>query len=71
MYNDARNHIGMQTPNLKHIDYKDTETLWRFIDAHGRMLPKRKTGITAKNQRRVANAIKRARFMGFLPYISR
>jgi len=61
----------MPTPNLKYVDYKDTETLSRFMDAHGRMLPKRKTGISAKNQRRIANALKRARFMGFLPYISR
>lgn len=61
----------MPTPNLKYIDYKDTETLSQFMDNHGRVLPKRKTGVTAKNQRKITNAIKRARFMGFLPYISR
>ena len=61
----------MQTPNLNTIDYKDTETLKQFIDSYGRILPSRRSGITAKNQRRVANAIKRARFMGFLPYVSR
>ena len=61
----------MATPNLQNIDYKDTETLKQFMDPHGRIISKRKTGITAKNQRRIENAIKRARFMGFLPYISR
>lgn len=61
----------MQTPNLKYVDYKDTETLKQFMDSHGRVLSSKKTGITAKNQRRITNAIKRARFMGFLPYISR
>ena len=56
--------------NIKHIDYKDTEILVKFINPHARILNRRKTGLTAKNQRALANAIKRARFMGLLPYVA-
>lgn len=57
--------------NIKYIDYKDVDILKRFLDNNGRIMPRRKTGITAKNQRQLALAIKRARFMGLLPYIAR
>lgn len=50
------------------IDYKDIKTLSRFVTERGKIVPKRNSGLTAKWQRRVANAIKRARFMGLLPY---
>lgn len=56
--------------NIKYIDYKDTETLKRFINPHGRIQSRKRTGLTAKNQRRVAEAIKRARFMALMPYVS-
>ncbi len=55
--------------NIKHIDYKDTEILHKFLNPHGRILNRRVTGLTAKNQRAVTTAIKRARFMGLMPYI--
>ncbi len=57
--------------NIKHIDYKDTELLRKFINPHGRILGRKHTGVCAKNQRKLAQAIKRARFMGLLPYVSR
>ena len=50
------------------LDYKDTKVLSRFITDRGKIVPKRNSGLTAKWQRKVANAIKRARFMGLLPY---
>jgi len=50
------------------IDYKDTKTLSRFVTDRGKIVPKRNSGLTAKWQRKVAVAIKRARFMGLLPY---
>lgn len=59
------------TPNLKNVDYKDVDTLRRFLSPYGRVLPKRRTGISAKNQRKVARAVKRARHMGLLSYSSR
>ncbi len=57
--------------NIKHIDYKDTEILRKFLNPHGRILARRKTGVTAKNQRKLAEAVKRARFMGLLPFVAR
>ncbi len=57
--------------NIAHIDYKDVEILKKFINPHARMLSKKKTGVSAKNQRKLALAIKRARFMALVPYVSR
>lgn len=56
--------------NIKYVDYKDTETLKNFIDSQGRILGRRKTKLSAKRQREIKNAIKRARFMGLMPYIA-
>ena len=56
--------------NIKYIDYKDTEILKKFINPHGRMIARKRTGITAKYQRQLATAIKRARFLGLLPYVA-
>lgn len=57
--------------NIKYIDYKDVEVLKKFINPHGRMLSGKRTGVSAKNQRQLASAIKRARFMGLLPFVAR
>ena len=51
------------------IDYKDSQKLKRFITEKGKILPRRQTGTCAKHQRTLTNAIKRARFMGLLPYV--
>lgn len=55
--------------NISHIDYKDTQTLRKFLNPHGRMISARRSGVSTRNQRKLSNAIKRARFMGLLPYI--
>ena len=52
------------------IDYKDVELLKRFISANGKIIPRRVTGTRAKYQRMLATAIKRARQMALLPYVS-
>lgn len=57
--------------NIKHIDYKDTDILRKFLNPHGRLMSRRKTGVTATNQRKLATAVKRARYMGLIPYIER
>ena len=57
--------------NIKYIDYKDVETLKKFINPHARMVSKKRSGVASKNQRKLAEAIKRARFMGLLPFIAR
>ncbi len=56
--------------NIKHIDYKDIDILKKFINPHGRIIGRKHTGVSAKNQRKLSLAIKRARFMGLLPYVS-
>lgn len=55
--------------NIQFIDYKDVESLKRFLNPNGRILSRRRTGLTAKNQRSLAEAVKRARFMALLPFI--
>jgi small subunit ribosomal protein S18 len=57
------------TQKLK-IDYKDTDTLRRFITERGKILPRRITGTCAKHQRALAEAIKRARIIALLPFVS-
>lgn len=56
---------------IEHIDYKDVETLRKFLTPHARIQARRRSGARSGNQRDLALAVKRARFMGFLPYISR
>jgi len=55
---------------VEHIDYKDLERIGRYVTERGKMLPSRLTGTCAKHQRLLARAIKRARFMALLPYVS-
>ncbi|MCK4240045.1 MAG: 30S ribosomal protein S18 [Candidatus Atribacteria bacterium] len=52
-------------------DYKDVELLKRFISDQGKIMPRRVTGNCAKHQRTLAIAIKRAREIGFLPYVAK
>lgn len=56
--------------NVKYIDYKDTDILKKFINPNGRIFSRKKTGVTMKNQRKLALAIKRSRFMGLLPFVA-
>ena len=55
--------------NIEYIDYKDTELLKKFISPNGKIIPRRVTGTSAKYQRMLAVAIKRARQMALLPYV--
>ncbi len=57
--------------NIKHIDYKDLEILRKFLTPSGKIMPRRRSGLTAKHQRSFALAIKRARFMGLLPFVAK
>ena len=57
--------------NIKQIDYKDIETLSRFIDTLGKIKNPRTTGTCAKHQRKLAKAIKKARIAGLLPFTTR
>ncbi|WP_085522448.1 30S ribosomal protein S18 [Tuberibacillus sp. Marseille-P3662] len=56
--------------NIKYIDYKDVDLLKRFVSDRGKILPRRVTGTSAKYQRQLTRAIKRARQVALLPYAS-
>ena len=56
-------------PNL-YFDYRDIKTLQRYLDIYGRIEPVSKTGLSAKQQRQLAVAVKRARHLALLPFIS-
>jgi len=57
--------------DIRHVDYKDVDLLKQFINPHGRIVSRRRSGLTAKQQRAVEAAIKRARFMALLPFIQK
>ncbi len=56
---------------IRYIDYKDEKQLQRFLTERGKILPARLSGITARHQRQLAIAIKRARYLALLPYVKR
>jgi small subunit ribosomal protein S18 len=53
------------------LDYKNTKLISRFISSFGKIVPTKKSGVDAKHQRKLAREIKRARFMGLLPYVQK
>lgn len=55
---------------IKYIDYKDEQFLMQFINEQGKLLPRRITGNSLKYQRKVASAVKRARHLAMLPYVT-
>ncbi|MBK8045144.1 MAG: 30S ribosomal protein S18 [Haliscomenobacter sp.] len=55
---------------IRHIDYKDAEFLLQFVNEQGKILPRRITGNSLKYQRKVSEAIKRARQLALLPYVT-
>ena len=57
--------------NITHIDYKDVSVLKKFVNPNGRMISPDRSGVSNKHQRKLAQAIKRARFMALMPYINR
>ncbi|MBU1163988.1 30S ribosomal protein S18 [Patescibacteria group bacterium] len=57
--------------DAKEIDYKDIQTLRRFISSYGKIVPRKRSAVCAKHQRKLATAIKRARIMSLLPFTTR
>ena len=55
---------------MRYVDYKDVEFLKKFVNEQGKLLPRRITGNSLKYQRKVADAVKRARQMALLPYVT-
>ncbi len=56
-------------PNAPKIDYKDVKLLQRFVSERGKIVPRRITAVSAKKQRELARAIKRARILALLPFV--
>ena len=64
-----RKSCPFSSDNSPKIDYKDVKLLQRYISERGKIVPSRITAVSAKNQRKLAQAIKRARFLALLPYV--
>jgi len=56
--------------NIDGLEYRKPEILKKFLNHHGKISPKAETGVCAKHQRKLATAIKRARIIGLLPFVS-
>ena len=56
--------------HIRYIDYKDVEFLKKFLNEQGKLLPRRLTGNSLKYQRKVSDAVKKARQMALLPYVT-
>lgn len=63
-----KKHCAFTAAGVKEIDYKDIDTLQAYVMESGRIVPSRITGTSAKYQRQLGKAIKRARFLALLPY---
>lgn len=59
----------VEAAGVTYIDYKDTVFLKQFLSKFNRIVPRQYSGTTLKNQKRLATAIKRARYMALLPYV--
>lgn len=57
--------------NIPEVDYKDIQILRRYISSYGKIVPRRKSGVCTKHQRKLATAIKRARIIALLPFSTR
>jgi small subunit ribosomal protein S18 len=57
--------------NIKYLDYKDLKTLRKFLSPYSRILGRQRTGACAKHQRALTRALKYARFMALLPYVTK
>ena len=64
-----RKSCPLSGPKAPRIDYKDVKLLQRFVSERGKIVPSRITAVSAKKQRELAKAIKRARFLALLPYV--
>ena len=65
-----KKYFRFKKSGIKYIDYKDPEFLKKFLNEQGKILPRRLTGTSLKYQRKVAQAVKRARHLALLPYVT-
>jgi small subunit ribosomal protein S18 len=69
--NMSANQCFFCSQNIKYIDYKEVDLLRRFVSSQAKIIDPKHTGVCAKHQRKLAQAIKRARFMALLPFVRR
>jgi len=67
---NRKKYCRFKKSGIKYIDYKDPEFLKKFLNEQGKILPRRITGTSLKFQRKVAQAVKRARHLALLPYVT-
>ena len=67
---NRKKYCRFKKAGIKYIDYKDPDFLLKFVNEQGKILPRRLTGNSLKFQRRVAQAVKRARQVALLPYVT-
>lgn len=68
--NKREKYCRFKKNKIKYIDYKDPDFLLRFLNEQGKILPRRITGTSSKYQKKVAQAVKRARHLAILPYVA-
>lgn len=64
------NQTDIDFEHIEYIDYKDTELLQQFINNQGKILPRRVTGVSARVQRQITRAVKRARHLSLIPFVT-
>ena len=69
-FQTRRKYCFFKENNINEVDYKDVKLLKKFVNDHGKIMPRRVTGTSAKMHRRVVSAIKRARTIGLMPFVS-
>lgn len=67
---NKKKYCRFKKSGIKYIDHKDPEFLKKFLNEQGRILPRRITGTSLKFQRRIARAVKRARHLALLPFVT-
>lgn len=70
LFGKRRKNCPFTAAGIRHIDYKDTETLQNFVTERGKIIPRRITGVSLHHQRLLTKAIKRARYMALLPFVA-
>jgi small subunit ribosomal protein S18 len=67
--NTQKKYCRFRKSGIKYIDYKDPDFLMKLVNEQGKLLPRRLTGTSMKDQRKVAQAVKRARHLALMPYV--
>ncbi len=67
---EGKKYCRFKKAGIKYIDYKNPEFLLKFLNEQGKILPRRLTGNSLKYQKKLSQAVKKARHMAFLPYVA-